>query len=135
MNEAVKFKVLLGIAQSDGDFDSTEKDFIRHLASLQGLSMPELKTLLQESDKMSVLVKDLSFDDKVEILIHAVRLMKIDHKVLLSEIKYCERVAKFFGFEEKAVGFLSSSIESDPNVVPNMGRIKFKMRHYLVDAN
>ncbi|MEM7297727.1 MAG: hypothetical protein AAF391_05615 [Bacteroidota bacterium] len=134
MNDIVKFKALLGLAQADGDFDSSEKEFIRHLANLQGLSLSELKVLLKSSDKMSTLVKGLDFDDKIEILTYTVQLMKIDGKVFLSEIKFCEKIAKILGFEDKAIGFLSGVIESNPNVTPNFGRIKHRMRKYQLAA-
>jgi uncharacterized tellurite resistance protein B-like protein len=133
MKDVVKFRALVGIAQADGDFDSTEKEFIRHLADLEGLSLKELKELLQNADKTGNLVKDLSFDDKVDVLIYTVKLMKIDGKVLLSEIKFCEKVAKSLGFEEKAIGFLSGIIESNPNVTPNVGSINHRMRKYIIE--
>ncbi|WP_421763857.1 hypothetical protein [Ekhidna sp.] len=133
MKDVVKFRALVGIAQADGEFDSTEKEFIRHLADLEGMSMTELKEMLKSADKTGELVKDLSFDDKVDILIYAVKLMKIDGKVLLSEIKFCERVAKSLGFEEKAIGFLSGIIESNPNDTPNVGSINHRMRKYIVE--
>ncbi|MEP0985964.1 hypothetical protein [Ekhidna sp.] len=133
MKDVVKFRALVGIAQADGEFDSTEKEFIRHLADLEGMSMTELKEMLKSADKTGKLVKDLSFDDKVDILIYAVKLMKIDGKVLLSEIKFCERIAKSLGFEEKAIGFLSGIIESNPNDTPNVGSINHRMRKYIVE--
>ena len=132
MKDVVKFRALVGIAQADGDFDSSEKEFIRNLAQLEGLSMKELKELLQSADKTGNLVKTLSFDDKVEILVYTVKLMKIDGKVLISEIKFCERIARILGFEEKAIGFLSGIIEGNPNDTPNIGSINHRMRKYLV---
>ncbi len=132
MKDIVKFRALVGIAQADGDFDSLEKDFIRRLADLEGLSLKELKELLKKGEKTSSLVKNLDFDDKVDILIYTVKLMKIDGKVLLSEIKFCERVARILGFEEKVVGFLSGEIEGNPDITPNFGRIKHRVRNYLL---
>ncbi|MEP1033964.1 hypothetical protein [Ekhidna sp.] len=131
MKDVVKFRALVGIAQADGDFDSSEKEFIRHLADLEGLSLKELKELLKSADKTENLIKNLSFDDKVDILIYTVKLMKIDGKVLLSEIKFSEKVAKALGFEEKAIGFLSGIIEGNPNDTPNVGSINHRMRKYL----
>ncbi|MEQ9466970.1 MAG: TerB family tellurite resistance protein [Ekhidna sp.] len=133
MKDVVKFRALIGIAQADGEFDNSEKEFIRHLAELEGLSMKELKELLQHADKTGNLVKNLTFDDKVDILVYTVKLMKIDGKVLLSEIKFSERVAKALGFEEKAIGFLSGIIEGNPNVTPNVGSINHRMRKYMVE--
>lgn len=132
MKDVVKFRALVGIAQADGVFDSSEKEFIRHLAELDGFSMPELKELLKNADKTGKLIKDLDFDDRVEILIYTVKLMKIDGKVLISEIKFSEKVAKALGFEEKAVGFLSGIIEGNPNDTPNIGSINHRMRKYMI---
>ncbi|MEO1256632.1 MAG: hypothetical protein AAFY41_17325, partial [Bacteroidota bacterium] len=111
MKDVVKFRALVGVAQSDGNFDVLEKDFIKRLANLEGLSLNELKELLKKGEKTTDLAKKLDFDDKIEILTYTVKLMKIDGKVLLSEIKFCEKVAKILGFEEKSVGFLSGIIE------------------------
>lgn len=132
MKDVVKFRALVGIAQADGEFDSSEKEFIRHLADLEGLTLKELKEHLKNADKTGNLIKDLSFDDKVDILIYTVKLMKIDGKVLLSEIKFSEKIARALGFEEKAIGFLSGIIESNPNVTPNVGSINHRMRKYIV---
>lgn len=134
MNNTLKFKALVGIAQADGDFDPSEKEFIRHLADLQGISSDELKDLLRSKDKTASLVADLDFDEKIEIIADTVKLMKVDGKVLLSEVKYCEKVAKTLGFDEKAIGFLSGVIEGDLGAVPNYGRIKHRMRKYLSQA-
>ncbi len=133
MKDIVKFRALIGIAQADGEFDDSEKEFIRRLAHLEGMSVQELKELLKKGDKTSSLVKDLSFDDKIEILTYTVQLMKIDGKVLMSEITFCERVAKTLGFEEKSIGFLSGIIEGNPEFAPDVGRVKHRMRNYLIE--
>lgn len=132
MKDIVKFRALVGIAQADGEFDSSEKEFIRHLASLEGLSLSELKEQLQKADKTGSLVRDLSFDEKLDVLIYTVKLMKIDGKVLLSEIKFCEKVAKMLGFEDKAIGFLSGTIDSNPDEIEDIGRISHRMKKYLI---
>lgn len=132
MKDIVKFRAMVGIAQADGVFDSSEKEFIRHLAQLEGLTMSELKEELKSADKTGMLIKDLNFDDKIDVLIYTVKLMKIDGKVLLSEIKFCEKVAKMLGFEDKAIGFLSSTIESNPDEIEDIGRIAHRMKKYLL---
>jgi len=131
MKDIVKFRALVGLAQADGEFDDTEKSFIKHLADREGLSMQEVKDMLKSGDKTGQLVSSLTFDDKVDILIYAIKLMKIDGKVLLSEIRFAEKVARTLGFEEKAVGFLSGIIEGNPDITPNMGSISHRLRKYV----
>lgn len=132
MRDVVKFRALVGIAQADGEFDSSEKEFIRHLAQLEGLSLSELKEELKSAEKTKELIKDLNFEDKLDVLIYTVKLMKIDGKVLMSEITFCEKVAKMLGFEDKAIGFLSSTIESNPDEIEDIGRISHRMKKYLI---
>ena len=98
MNTVAKFKALIGLAKADGEFDMHEKLFISYLAEKQGLSVKELMGQLKNSEKMSELIKDLDYEEKVDILIYLVKLMKADGKVVLSEINYCEKVATSFGF-------------------------------------
>lgn len=135
MKDIVKFRALVGIAQADGEFDNSEKEFIRQLAELQSLSMTELKELLKSGGKTGDHIRDLDFDDKIDILIYTVKLMKIDGKVLLSEIKFCERVAKALGFEEGSIGFLSGIIEGNPDDIgTSLGRITHRMKKYYEES-
>ena len=134
MKDIVKFRSLIGIAQADGEFDDSEKKYIERLANLEGMSMQELKELLKSEEETRDLVKDLSFDDKIDILGYTVQLMKIDGKVLLSEIKFCEKIAKTLGFEEKSVGFLSGVVESNSEVAPDVDRVKHRMRNYVIEV-
>lgn len=94
--------------------------------------MTELKEMLKEGDKTSNLIKDLSFEDKIDILTYMVKLMKIDGKVLISEIKFCEKVAKMLGFEEKSIGFLSGIIDGNTDVNQSFGRINHRMKNYEI---
>jgi uncharacterized tellurite resistance protein B-like protein len=134
MKDVVKFRALIGIAQADGEFDGSEKEFIRHLADREGLTLKELKDQLQKADKTGILIKNLDFDDKVDILVYIVKLMKIDGKVLISEVNFCEKVARTLGFNEKAIGFLSGILESNPDATENLGRINHRLRNYLIQT-
>ncbi|NQZ75434.1 MAG: TerB family tellurite resistance protein [Ekhidna sp.] len=134
VDQEFKFKALVGIAQSDGEFDKSEKQFIKRIADLEGISSNQLKDLLQHKSKARELAEELTFDQKVDILVYVVKLMKVDGKVVLSEIKYCEKIAGILGFEDKAIGFLSGIIESNPDATTNLGRINHRMRKYLIES-
>ena len=133
MNNILKFKALVGMAKADGEFNPVEKDFILRLASLDGLSSQELKDLLNEKGHPSQFVKDLSFDDRIVILIDVVQLMKIDGKVLINELKFSEKLAKLLGFDEKSIEYLTGMIESNPDISPNFGRIIHGMEKFIIE--
>ncbi len=133
MNSTAKFKALFGLAKADGEVDMHEKLFISYLAEKQGLSNKELKEQIRSDEKMSDLVKELSYDDKVDILVHLVKLMKVDGKVVLSEISYCEKAAEAFGFDKKSIGYLSVALNDNPRIDPNFGLIRNEMKKYEKD--
>lgn len=134
MNTVAKFKALIGLAKADGEFDMHEKLFISYLAEKQGLSVKELMGQLKNSEKMSELIKDLDYEEKVDILIYLVKLMKADGKVVLSEINYCEKVATSFGFAAESIGYLSASLNDNPRIDPNFEMIRHGMRKYQAQA-
>ena len=134
MNNTAKFKALVGLAKADGEFDMHEKLFISYLAEQEGMSMDELKAKLKKGEKMSDLIQDLSYEEKIDILTYVVKLMKADGKVMLTEVKYCEKLATVFGFEEKSIGYLSGALNDNPRIAPNMGMIMRSMKNYLLEV-
>ena len=134
MNTVAKFKALISLAKADGEFDMHEKLFISYLAEKQGLPLKELKEQLKHGGKMSDLIQDLNYDEKIDILIHLVKLMKVDGEVVLSEIQYCESIAQTFGFEARCIGFLSGAINDNPRIDPNVELIKSGMHKYQISA-
>ena len=134
MNNTAKYKALIGLAKADGEFDMHEKLFISYLAEQEGMSMDDLKEQLKNGEKMSDLIQNLTYDEKIDILTYVVKLMKADGKVLLSEVKYCEKLAQVFGYEEKCIGYLSGVLNENPRIAPNMGMIKQGMKKYQKEA-
>ncbi len=66
----------------------------------------------------------LSDDEKFEYLYNIVQLMKIDSKIYLSEINFCEDMAVRLGFNKKVIGRLSRQIFSDPSITADKERLK-----------
>lgn len=135
MEGIAKYKALIGLAQADGEFDMHEKLFIGYLAEKQGISLKELKKELASGGKMGDLIEELTYNEKIEILTYLVKLMKADGKVVLSEIKYCEKMARAFGFEDKAIGFLSGSLNENPRIEPNFGMIRNGIKKYQLEKD
>ena len=132
MNEKEKFRIMIQLALVDNQFEDTERKFIENLAQQSSLTSEELEIIMQEElQKKSFemnLSTDIGFDTKIEILADMVRVMKSDGKVYLSEIKFCEMIAKMFGFKEKSIGVLSSMLKSDgsadwPNLKNKMEKL------------
>ncbi len=133
MNDKEKFRIMIQLALVDNQFEDTERKFIHDLASQSSISAEELEDVIQEELKKKTfdldLSTDLGFDSKIEILSDMVRVMKSDGKVYLSEIKFCEMIAKMFGFKEKSIGMLSKMLKTDgsadwPTLKEKMQKLK-----------
>ncbi|WP_436515829.1 TerB family tellurite resistance protein [Ekhidna sp. To15] len=133
MNDKEKFRIMIQLALVDNQFEDAERDFIHSLANKSSLSSEELEDIIQEELQKKNhevdLNTDLGFDAKIEILADIVRVMKSDGKVYLSEIKFCEMIAKMFGFKEKSIGMLSKMLNHDgsadwPTLKEKMQKLK-----------
>tara|TARA_Y100001972_G_scaffold128067_1_gene187236 strand:- start:5227 stop:5661 length:435 start_codon:yes stop_codon:yes gene_type:complete len=114
---------LVQLALSDEQFDTEEKKMIYNLGMANKISKYEINSLIQEelSKKHfeSVTFSPLSFDERFEFLYNIIQLMKVDRKVFLAEIKYCEGTSRRLGFKERVVGELSKKIFADPVITAN----------------
>ncbi len=114
---------LIQLAISDQNFNPEEKRLIYGIGKAHGVAEQEIdeliKSNLSNKENEEISFTALSFDEKFEYLIDIIQLMKIDSKVFLSEIKYCEELAQKLGFNKKVVKKLSSRIYSDPSITGN----------------
>lgn len=132
MNKVEQFRIMVQLALIDNKFEEQEDAFIRELAQTQGVSSHELNGIIQEElskKEMNVSANiSMDFETKIEILSDMVRIMKVDGKVYLSEIKFCEMVAKMFGFKEKSIGLLSGMIHETSTGATSSLAIQEKMK-------
>jgi len=128
MDIKAHLEVLLRLALVDKDFDDQERDMIRMIATANGVPKEEtneiIENALKDKDDSPVALPVLSDDEKFEYLYNIVQLMKIDSKVYLSEINFCEDMAVKLGFNKKVVGRLSRQIFSDPSITGDRERLK-----------
>lgn len=136
MNKTEKFKILIRLALIDNQFMDSERKLIEDFAKIQQFGAAELEALIQEELKnkdqvnREALDPDLDFESKIEILADLVKVMKIDGKVYLSEIRFCEDIAKILGFEAKSIGVLSEIVHNEVPI--DRAAMQKKMKKYLV---
>ncbi len=108
---------LIQLALTDHCFDQAEEKYIRNLGEAHKISESEIDELLREQlkdkDHGRLTFSALSDDEKIDYLYNIVQLTKVDQKVYLSEIRYCEDVARKLGFSPKVVKKVSGHIYSD----------------------
>ncbi len=134
MDIKAHLKVLLKLAMVDENFDDQERQMIGMIAKANGVEKETMddmiNTALRDKSSEQVPLPVLSDDEKFEYLYNIVQLMKIDSKVYLSEINFCENMATRLGFNKKVIGRLSRQIFSDPSITSDKERLKMAVMKF-----
>ena len=132
----IQLKALIQLAIVDDKFDKSEELQITAIGKANGIPQEEISEMIKEGMKRSAPEEKLdfvalSFDEKFEYLYNIIQLMKIDHEIFLSEIKYCEDTAAKLGFDKKVVSKMSSVIYSDPTITTDREKLKRKVKKFV----
>lgn len=118
MNIRNQMSILIQLSLVDNQLSPNEKRMIYSLAEANSIAASEIDELFEEllAKKVHELpsIENLSDDDKFEYLYHLILLMKVDKKVYLSEIRFCEELAERLGYKKQVVKALSSRVFGDP---------------------
>jgi len=127
-------QALIQLAISDQNFNKDERILIYSIGKANRVPENEIEALINENmankGDVEISFSALSFDEKFEYLYNIIQLMKIDSKVFLSEIKYCEEMAQKLGFDKKVVKKLSTRIYSDPSITGDREKLKKEAKKY-----
>ena len=124
-------KVLIELANSDGDFSDPEHKFIYEVGLANGVNEKVIKDLIEEGGT----IKDLgvlSEDQKFEYLYNITQLMKVDGKIFKQEIELCKRIANHLGYKSNVIAELSTRIYGDPKITSNKEELKKKVQKFLI---
>jgi len=134
-NIETHLKAMIELAMSDQSFDDIERAWIYNIGKVNNIEKKKvdemIKTLASSREAQDLKFMALTFEERFEYLYDIIQLMKIDSKVFLAEIKYCEGLADKLGFEPKVVKKLSSRIYSDPGITANRDLLMNDARKYL----
>lgn len=130
MNKTQMLNLLVRLATIDNDLASRESKWLVQLGQQLGLSQQEIADAFRHPYE-PIIFDHLAEEERFEYLYNLIQLMKIDRKIFLSEIEYCERVAYKLGYKSGVVKALSSYIYSDPAITANRNMLMAKARKYL----
>ena len=130
MNRSKMLNMLVRLATIDNELDGKESKWIMQLGSSLGLSDEEIAEAFKQQDTPPVL-NTMPAEDRFDYLYNLIQLMKIDGKVFLSEIDYCERMAEKLGYKASVVRTLSTHIYSDPAITPDRQMLVEKANKHL----
>lgn len=131
-----QLQLLVQLALVDDKFDESEQSQIIAIGEANGLPRSDVEELIKKWLKSDLSERPnlsmLSFDEKFEYLYNIVQLMKIDHEIYLSEIKYCEEIAARLGFDTRVVAKMSTMIYSDPKITTDREKLKQQVKKFIV---
>ena len=78
-------------------------------------------------------IVNLTDEDKFDYLYNIVQLMKVDHQVFLSEIRFCQDLAEKLGFKRKVIKELSAKIFSDPTITSDKQALRERVMKYRLN--
>lgn len=138
MNFHTQMSILIQLSLIDNQLSSLEKRYIYALGKANQMPEKEIDNLFEELlSKKNHNFPDLgrlSEDDKFDYLYNIVQLMKVDRKVYLSEIRFCQQLATKLGYKRAVVAELSSNIYSDPALTTDRGRLKETVQKYKISS-
>lgn len=135
MNKLEVFRTLVRLALVDNRLEERELILLKEYVKIHQIEESDSEKItkeeLENKGNETLVPLNLDFQGKIEVLADLVKVMKADGKVFLSEIRFCEMMAKMFGLEPKSIGFLSEMVHADKNVPINWELIERKMKEHV----
>lgn len=117
MDFRTQMSILIQLSLVDNQLSPQEKRMIYTLGKANKIPEEDIDGLFEEllGKKRHELppILNLTEDDKFDYLYNLIQLMKVDKKVYLSEIRFCEDLAGKLGYKKQVVSALSSRIFGD----------------------
>lgn len=134
MDFSTQMSILIQLSLVDKQLSPPEKRMIYSLAKANKFPEEEIDMLFDDllGKKNHTLppIVDLTDDDKFDYLFNLIHLMKVDKKVYLSEIRFCEDLAERLGYKKQVVSVLSSKIFGDAAIGPGWDELKSVADNY-----
>jgi len=99
MTHLVQLKLLINLAQIDGEVGEKEKNYIFNIGRANGLAEIVVEPLFGKNHAL-IVPDNLDNTQKFDYIFSLVQLMKIDERLYQDEIRYCSKVAAKLGYDE-----------------------------------
>ena len=127
MNFNTQMSILIQLSLIDNQLSAKEKRMIYTLGKVNKMTEKEIDEILNYHLGHALhelpCIDNLDESEKFEYLFNIVQLMKVDEKVFLSEIRYCQDLAEKLGFNKNVIRELSAKIYSDPKITSDREKI------------
>jgi uncharacterized tellurite resistance protein B-like protein len=98
MSALTQLKLLVSLAQIDGNVGERERNYITNIGKANDVAIDEIKPLFERRHAL-IIPNDLTDDQKFEYLFSLVQLMKIDERMYKEEMLFCSKIADNLGYD------------------------------------
>jgi hypothetical protein len=99
MTDIAQMKLLISLAQIDGDVADRERNYITNIGRANGIYPDEIIPLFEQRHPL-IIPHDLNAEQKFNYIFSLVRLMKIDERMYKEEILFCSKIAASLGYDQ-----------------------------------
>lgn len=111
MNHLSRMKLLINLAKVDGQVADKEKNYLINIGRANGIYPDEIYPLFTQSHEILV-PANLTDDQKFELIVSLVQLMKLDERMYRGEIAFCGQVASRLGYNKQVMFELLSHVKA-----------------------
>jgi hypothetical protein len=130
MRALAHMKLLINLAQVDGEIANRERNYILNIGKANGLSAEQITPLIQQQHPV-IVPEGLSTDEKFDCIYTLVQLMKIDERMYQEEIRFCSSIAVKLGYDQEVLFELMLHVKSYDLDEKDMTRLKEITASYL----
>lgn len=130
MADQSHLKILINLARIDGEISDDEVVYLKNIGEAHNIGDEQIMQMLQ-NDQEEKIKSDMNEDQRLNLLIHLIQLMKCDGKLYKEEIRYCSKIASRLGFKEEVMFELMLNVTSGNMKVDSINDLKTETRKYL----
>lgn len=118
LSKEQQISILARLSMADNEVADEEFQLILLIGKMLGVDTDRVFQLIKDPEPAppTAELKRLRPDQKFEYLFNVIGVMKVDGKVHVNEIKFCEKLAMNLGYKPGVIGELSRYIYKDPNI-------------------
>ena len=129
MSARIQLQALINLAISDMHFADEERELIYIIGQANGVPRKEIDDMIADPKPIGSM-DSLSENERFEMLYNIVQLMKVDRKVYIVEIKFCEDIAARLGYSKKVIKELSAKVYANPSITTDREHLRHLVRKH-----
>ena len=125
-----QMKLLVNLAQIDGNVAEREKNYIINIGRANGIYPDQILPLFNQTHEM-IVPENLSANEKFDYIFSLVQLMKIDERMYKEEIVFCSQIATRLGYSQQVIFDLMLNVKASGMSATEMESLKKMVEQHL----